>query len=79
MRNANKTDREIPLGDPIIRELRAVRDDYFASCGYDVDELFRRIRARQRASGREYVRIPPRRLSSTAQAAERRLKAAISE
>ena len=48
--------------DPIIDELRAVRDEHAARCGYDVDEIFRDIRAQQRTSGREYVRLPPRRL-----------------
>ena len=50
--------------DPIIDELRAVRDEHAARCGYDVDEIFRDIRAQQRASGREYVRLPPRRIIS---------------
>ena len=46
--------------DPIIDELRAVRDEHAARCGYDVEEIFRDIRARQEASGREYVRLPAR-------------------
>ena len=47
--------------DPIIDELRAVRDEHASRCGYDVDEIFRDIRASQKASGREYVRLPARR------------------
>ncbi len=50
--------------DPIIDELRAVRDEHVARCGYDVDEIFRDIRARQQTSGREYVRLPARRVVS---------------
>ena len=41
--------------DPIIAELRAIRQAYAARFNYDVDAMFRDIRARQEASGREYV------------------------
>lgn len=47
--------------DPIIAELRAIRQEYAARFNYDVDAMFRDIRARQEASGREYVRLPARR------------------
>ncbi len=46
------------LPDPIIAEVRAVRQAYAARFDYDVDAIFRDIRARQEASGREYVRLP---------------------
>ena len=57
--------------DPIIDELRAVRDEHVARCGYDVDEIFRDIRARQQDSGREYVRLPSRRAVSTGEDPEK--------
>ena len=44
--------------DPIIAEVRAVRKEYAARFDYDVDAIFRDIRARQEASKREYVRLP---------------------
>ncbi len=50
--------------DPIIAELRAIRQAYAARFNYDVDAMFRDIRARQEASGREYVRLPARRAVS---------------
>ena len=53
--------------DPIIDELRAVRDAHAARCGYDVEKIFRDIRATQQASGREYVRLPARRVRSDAE------------
>ena len=46
--------------DPIIAELRAIRQEYAARFNYDVDAMFRDIRARQEASGRDYVRLPSR-------------------
>ena len=47
--------------DPIVAEVRAIRDKLAAECGYDVKEIFRRVRQRQAQSGLEYVRYPPRR------------------
>ena len=47
--------------DPIIAELRAIRKAYAARFDYDVETMFNDIRARQEASGREYVRLPARR------------------
>ena len=49
--------------DPIIAEVRAVRDQHAARFDYDLEAIFRDIRARQKASGREYVRYPARRAS----------------
>ena len=53
--------------DPIIAELRAVRKAYAARFDYDVEAIFRDIRARQEASGRDYVRLPARRAVSAAE------------
>lgn len=55
--------RETPT-DPIIDELRAARDEHAARFNYDVEAIFRDIQAQQEASGREYVRLPPRRVTS---------------
>ncbi len=46
--------------DPIISEVRAVRDAHAARFRYDIASIFRNIRAMQAASGREYVRFPAR-------------------
>lgn len=46
--------------DPIIEEVRAIRDEYAAGFDYDVAAIFRDLRARQKACGREFVRFPPR-------------------
>ena len=50
--------------DPIIAEVRAVRDEHAARFDYDIDAIFRDIRAAQETSGREYVQFPARRISS---------------
>ena len=50
-----------PQSDPIIAEVRAVREQHAARFDYDVKAIFRDLRARQEASGRKYVRYPSRR------------------
>ena len=52
-----------PTIDPIVAEIRAVREEHAARFGYDVQAIFDDIRARQRASGRTYVRYPARRVA----------------
>ena len=46
--------------DPIVDEVRAVREAHAAQFDYDLSAIFRDIRAMQDASGREYVHYPPR-------------------
>ncbi len=53
-----------PEMDPIIAEVRAVRDRHAARFDYDVKAIFRDIQAKQQASGRQYVRYPARRAAS---------------
>ena len=47
--------------DPIIAEIRAIRDEHAARFNYDVKAIFRDIQAKQKASGRKYVRYPAKR------------------
>ncbi len=49
--------------DPVIAEVRAVRDGIAARAGHDVGAIFRRIREMQDESGREYVSYPARRVT----------------
>ena len=41
--------------DPIVSEVRAVRDKHAAQFGYNLKEIFRDIKKKQKASGRKYV------------------------
>ena len=50
--------------DPIIAEIRAIRDEHAARFNYDVKAIFRDILARQKTSGRKYVRYPAKRTAS---------------
>ena len=49
-----------PQTDPVIAEVRALREQHAAQFNYDVKAIFEDIRARQEASGRKYVRYPSR-------------------
>lgn len=51
--------------DPIVAEVRAIRDELAAECGYDLKKILRRLREQQASSGRQYVRYPARRIIAT--------------
>ena len=46
--------------DPIVAEIRAIREAHAARFNYDVSAIFRDILRKQEALGNEYVRRPPR-------------------
>ena len=50
--------------DPIITEVRAIRDEYASRFNYDVGRMFRDLQARQNISDRKYVCYPARRPST---------------
>jgi len=50
--------------DPIVAEVRAIRDDLAAQCGYDIEKMFQKLREQQARSGRKYVNYPARRIAS---------------
>ena len=52
---------QTPQIDPIIAEIRAIREEHAARFGYDVKAIFNDIQAKQRTSGRNYVRYHARR------------------
>ena len=51
--------------DPIVAEVRAIRDEPARQFGYDLKEISRQLRQQQSISGRKYVRYPPRRIVPT--------------
>ena len=51
---------DTPYEDPIVAEVRAVREAQFAAAGYDLEEYARRLRAAQAASGHPVISRPPR-------------------
>ena len=47
--------------DPIVAEIRAIREARAKRFGYDLDAMFEDLRAKEAASGHKFVRLPPRR------------------
>jgi len=49
------------MNDPIVDEVRRIRDEYAAKFGYDLDAIFKDIKEQEKKSGLKFVSYPPRR------------------
>src|SRR5579872_1115039 len=50
------------MNDPIVDEVRRVRDAHAAMFNYDLDAIFRDIKEQEKGSGLKFVTYPPRRM-----------------
>lgn len=57
----------MPWVDPIVADVRAIRQALLADAGYDLHLLCDRLRDRQASAGRKVVRREPRQAAGTAQ------------
>jgi hypothetical protein len=48
------------MNDPIVDEVRRVRDAHAAMFNYDLDAIFRDIKEQEKKSGLKFVSYPPR-------------------
>jgi len=48
------------MTDPIVDEVRQVRDAHAATFNYDLDAIFRDIKEQEKQSGLTFVSYPPR-------------------
>ena len=48
--------------DPIVAEVRRIRQEHAARFGYDLDLIVEDLKAQEQASGRQYIRLPSCRL-----------------
>ena len=48
--------------DPIVEEVRKVREAYAAKFNYDLEAIFQDLKRQERESGRTFVKFPPRRI-----------------
>ena len=48
------------MTDPIVEEVRRVRDAHAASFDYDLDAIFRDIKEQEKKSGRKFASFPSR-------------------
>jgi len=46
--------------DPIVEEVRKVREEHAASLGYDLEKIFQDLKEREQRSGRKTVSLPPK-------------------
>jgi hypothetical protein len=46
--------------DPIVEEVRRLRDQYASQLGYDIDRIFQDIQKRQAQTGKKLLSFPPR-------------------
>ena len=46
--------------DPIVAEIRKVREAHAAKFNYDLEAIYRDLKSKERTSGRKYVRSQPR-------------------
>jgi hypothetical protein len=50
--------------DPIVEEVRRVREEYIASHNYDLDAIYRDLKESEGKSGHRVVSPPPKRLKA---------------
>jgi hypothetical protein len=48
------------MHDPIIEEIRRIRDEHAAQFNYDLHAICEDLRKEEELSGRTYIRLPPR-------------------
>ncbi len=49
--------------DPIIEEVRAIRDAYAKKLNYDLDVIYHDLKESETKSGRAFVLLPPKRIT----------------
>ena len=52
--------------DPIVEEVRRIRDEHAARFKYDLDLIVKHIKEQEQPSGRTYISLPPRRITPAA-------------
>lgn len=58
--HARGTDQLSPSSDPVIEEVRALRDAYARSLGYDPDAIVADLQARQAEHSQRLVELAPK-------------------
>jgi hypothetical protein len=53
------------MNDPIVDEVRRIRDAHAARFNYDLGAIFRDLKEQERKSGRKFVSFGPRKIDST--------------
>lgn len=48
--------------DPVVDEIRTIRDEYAKRFDYDLDTIYRDIKKQEKESGRHFMTCPPKRI-----------------
>ena len=48
--------------DPIVQEVRAIRDAYAKKFNYDIEAIYRNLKEQEAKSNREFISLPPKRI-----------------
>jgi hypothetical protein len=48
--------------DPIVEEIRAIRDTYAKQFDYDTDAIYRDLKNQEIQTGRKFISLPPKRI-----------------
>ena len=50
--------------DPIVEEVRAIRDAYAKQFDYDIDVIYRDLKKQEAKSDRDFISLPPKRMEA---------------
>ena len=50
--------------DPIVEEVRAIRDAYAKRFDYNLEAIFRDLKEKEEKSDRDFISFPPKRIES---------------
>lgn len=50
--------------DPIVEEVRKIREAHARKFNYDLQAIYRDIKEREKSSGREFNSLPPKRVEN---------------
>ena len=53
--------------DPIVEEIRAIRDTYAKQFDYDTDAIYRDLKKQETKTGRKFISLPPKRMEPAKQ------------
>ena len=67
------------MNDPIVDEVRRVRDAHAAMFNYDLDAIFQDIKEQEKKSGLKFISYPPRRIGPNQPLLQTEVAVAVSE
>jgi|COG998Drversion2_1049125.scaffolds.fasta_scaffold173928_2 predicted PolB exonuclease-like 3'-5' exonuclease len=53
--------------DPIVEEVRAIRDTYAKQFDYDTDAIYRDLKNQETQTGSKFISLPPKRIEPAKQ------------